>query len=186
MRHIRGKIWKYKLFHIDNWIITVTSSRSAGSISSSNTGTSAGITQHDASELNPQEYWDRLKVLRARCGLDNSQQTSLGLNEPAPTKTTSNLQLGAKLNDSSSSLSSNSSTGPVCYASFKYNNLLYLFNKYLLTQGKMCKHIHNLCTSPCKDRSGLRVLYPPYSWPHTVVVYRRTSGSLTSHVYCVY
>ena len=62
-----------------------------------------------AGEGDTQQYWERLRILRARCGLENTEGAS------EQTRTVSALQQGVRLTDSSSSLSSNSSGGLVSF-----------------------------------------------------------------------
>ena len=64
-----------------------------------------------------QQYWERLKILRERCGLANNGASTEGASEPV--KPVSALQQHeVRLTDSSSSLSSNSSSGLVRFDFF--------------------------------------------------------------------
>ena len=99
--------WNRFLF----WMFVVTSSSSAGSINN-NTGVNTG----SAGDGDTQQYWERLKILRARCGLENTGEKTDGTSEPNRTVAALQQQ-GVRLTDSSSSLSSNSSGGLVRFHS---------------------------------------------------------------------
>ena len=95
--------------HVSNvfGLFVVTSSSSSGSINN-NTGVNTG----SAGDRDTQQYWERLKILRARCGLENTGEKTDGTSEPNRTVAALQQQ-GVRLTDSSSSLSSNSSGGLV-------------------------------------------------------------------------
>lgn len=69
------------------------------------------------SDFTPSGYMERLKVLRARCGLDNSHydQDNMAANPVMPSVPANLMSnLPSKLDSASSSLSSSSSSGLVC------------------------------------------------------------------------
>ena len=92
-------------------LFVVTSSSSAGSINNN-----SAVNTGSAGDGDTQQYWERLKILRARCGLENTGEKTDGTSEPNRTVAALQQQ-GVRLTDSSSSLSSNSSGGLVRFHS---------------------------------------------------------------------
>ena len=99
-----------KFFNVFD-LFVVTSSSSAGSINNN-----SGVNTGSAGDGDTQQYWERLKILRARCGLENTGEKTDGTSEPNRTVAALQQQ-GVRLTDSSSSLSSNSSGGLVRFHS---------------------------------------------------------------------
>ena len=74
-----------------HFVVTPSSSSNQQSSTSSSLSHSSATSAFSSSSsrsddsLNPQAYMDRLKVLRARCGLDNGQTLSASSERPAST-----------------------------------------------------------------------------------------------------
>ena len=101
-------------------LLSVTTSSSTGAINTRSAVESGVPTDGDT-----QQYWERLKILRQRCGLDNTSEKGSTEEISAPNKTISALnQQALKAADSSSSLSSNSSGGLVSLASNHFLSLI--------------------------------------------------------------
>ena len=86
-------------------------------MSSGSSGSIEGSLSQGGDDVDPEVYRERLKVLRARLGLDNMPQAGdhhqMGLGDHGST-VASALPLSKLVDSASSSLSSSSSSGIVC------------------------------------------------------------------------